>query len=144
MQRIAFFSLLALVPIAVTSPPSWGGDEAESDHSAVEALLQQQLDAYNARDLDAFLAPYSESVEVYTFPGERMLSGKREMRNRYETWFEQNPLLHCELVNRMVVGNIAVDHERVTGLEGERGWEGLAVYQVENGKIAKVYFASGD
>jgi len=30
-----------------------------------EQLAQAQLDAYNARDIEAFLIPYSDSVELY-------------------------------------------------------------------------------
>src|SRR6185312_11711188 len=41
-----------------------------------EMLAQQQLNAYNAHDLDAFLAPYADDVEIYTFPNKLDTKGK--------------------------------------------------------------------
>jgi hypothetical protein len=54
--------------------------------------------------------------------------------------FERTPDLHCELVNRIVLGNTVIDQERVTGFPGGNVIEAVAIYKVENGKIAKVYF----
>jgi hypothetical protein len=45
-----------------------------------EYLVQQQLNAYNAHDLDAFLEPYAEDVELYEFPGKLIMKGKDNMR----------------------------------------------------------------
>jgi predicted amidohydrolase YtcJ len=36
--------------------------------NTAEQLVQQQLNAYNAHDLDAFLEPYADNVELYDFP----------------------------------------------------------------------------
>ena len=33
-------------------------------------LVQQQLNAYNERNIDAFVAPYSDDAELYQFPGQ--------------------------------------------------------------------------
>ncbi len=54
--------------------------------------------------------------------------------------FQQFPDLHCELVNRMVLGNTVIDQERITGLPGADYLEAIAVYKIEDNKIAKVYF----
>lgn len=35
---------------------------------SAEQLAQAQLNAYNARNIEAFLAPYAEDVAVYRFP----------------------------------------------------------------------------
>jgi imidazolonepropionase-like amidohydrolase len=104
-----------------------------------EGLVQQQLNAYNARNIDAFLAPYSDSVVIYDMSGEEMLRGKTMMLQSYSQLFKNVPELHCKLVNRMVVGNTIVDQEKVTGFN-EKPLEAIAVYKVENGKIVKVYF----
>lgn len=105
-----------------------------------EALAQRQLNAYNARDIEAFLEPYSEDVEIYNFPNELIHKGKEEMRLRYTSLFESVPDLHCELVNRIVLGNMVMDQERVSGFPNGRIIKAVAIYKVENGKINKVYF----
>lgn len=104
-----------------------------------ELLVQQQLVAYNARDIDGFLLPYSDSVELYAYPGKLMGKGKEEMRKSYAGMFQQVKQLHCELVNRMVLGNVVIDHESVSGF-GPKPVRAIAIYTIVNGKIQKVEF----
>jgi imidazolonepropionase-like amidohydrolase len=104
------------------------------------ALAQRQLNAYNARDIDAFLEPYADDVELYNLPDQLISKGKETMRKRYADMFANTPLLHCELVNRIVVNNTVIDHERVTFAADRAPAQAIAIYKVENGKIRKVYF----
>ncbi len=104
-----------------------------------EMLAQQQLNAYNLRDIDAFLEPYSDSVELYNFSGKLMMKGKEAMRRTYSDMFKNTPDLHCKLVNRIVEGNTVIDHESVTGW-GDKPTTAVAIYTVANGKIVKVHF----
>lgn len=103
-----------------------------------EMLAQQQLNAYNAHDLEAFLAPYSDSVELYTFPNKLELKGKANMRKAYQ-FVTTTPKLYCRLVNRIVEGNMVIDQEEVAGF-GSKPLTAVAIYIIERGKIAKVYF----
>lgn len=102
------------------------------------ALVQRQLNAYNARDIEAFLEPYADDVELYDFPGKLIVKGKDNMRKSY-AFFNNVPALHCEIKKRIIQGNIVIDHESVTGF-GPKPVEGIAIYQVEGNKIKKVYF----
>ena len=97
-----------------------------------EAIVQKQLEAYNAHDLEAFAATYA-------------VRGIAQLRERYAPAFA-DATLHAEIVNRMVVGNTVVDHERVRRRfpEGPGTLEAIAIYMVENGKIAKVWFRRGE
>jgi len=103
-----------------------------------EDLAQRQLNAYNFRNIDAFLEPYAEDVEIYQYPDKLLYKGKDIMRDGYAKMFENTPNLHCELLGRMVQGNIVIDQERVKF--GNNIVEAVAIYHVENGKINKVYF----
>lgn len=105
-----------------------------------ESLVQQQLDGYNARDIEGFLEPYAEDVEIFNFPDQPSGKGKANIRPRYERMFEQTPALHCELVNRMVLGNTVIDQEKVTGFPDGNILEAIAIYKIRNNKIAQVYF----
>jgi hypothetical protein len=102
------------------------------------ALVQRQLNAYNARNLEAFLEPYAEDVELYTFPDKLLFKGKEAMRKDY-AFFKTVPDLHCEITERIVQGNTIIDKESVSGFGG-KAVEATAIYQIENNKIKKVYF----
>jgi hypothetical protein len=62
------------------------------------------------------------------------------MRKQYGSMFDQTKNLHCELVNRIVLGNTVIDHERVTYGPDRKPVQAVAIYIIENGKIRKVYF----
>jgi len=101
-------------------------------------LAQRQLNAYNFRNIDAFLEPYADDVEIYNYPDKLQFKGKETMRKEYSEMFEKIPNLHCELVERIVQGNIVIDKERVQF--GDTFVEAVAIYHIDNGKIKKVYF----
>lgn len=101
-------------------------------------LADQQLLAYNAHDLEAFLEPYAEDVELYNFPDKLEMKGKDQMRKAYG-FITKTPKLYCKLLNRIVQGNMVIDHEEVWGF-GDKPFYGVAIYEIKNGKIAKVYF----
>lgn len=102
------------------------------------ALVQRQLNGYNCRNIEAFLEPYADDVELYTYPSKLIVSGKENMRKVYARMFETTPNLHCELKGRFVQGNIVIDKERVQF--GDKIEEAVAIYHIENNKIKKVYF----
>lgn len=106
--------------------------------STPEDLADQQLAAYNAHDLEGFLAPYAEDVEIYTFPDKISIKGKADMRKKYQ-FLKTTPKLYCRLLNRIVQGNIVIDHEEVWG-KGDKPFYGIAIYEIKDNKISKVYF----
>jgi hypothetical protein len=103
-----------------------------------EIIVQKQLDAYNGRDIDAFMDTYTEDVQLFNFPMERRSQGQTEMRTGYAGYFETTPDLHCEIKNRIVIGNKVIDEEFITA--NGNNFSAVAIYEVENGKIAKVTF----
>jgi hypothetical protein len=62
MKRCASLIFL-LVSVLMMS-----GRAAAADSEAAESVVQAPLNAYNACDVDAFLATYSDEIEVYDFP----------------------------------------------------------------------------
>jgi hypothetical protein len=105
-----------------------------------EALVQAQLDAYNAHDLQAFVACYSDDIKIYRPPAtEPALAGKAAFADFYATQRFNLPGLQAQVLNRMVLGNKVIDHERITGL-GDAPLEAAAVYEVTGGMISTVWF----
>ncbi len=113
-------------------------DPASFVEATPAMLAQQQLNAYNAHDLEAFLAPYADDVEIYLFPDKLQMKGKSAMRSAYQ-FITKTPGMYCRLVNRMVEGNMVFDQEEVWGF-GDKPVFAVAMYVIEDGKIRKVYF----
>ncbi len=103
-----------------------------------EAVVQSQLEAYNARDIEAFMALYSDEVELFNFPDKSFQKDKSKMRVGYQEYFESTPNLHCEIKNRIVIGNKVIDEEFITA--NKTTFSAVAIYEVENGKIVNVTF----
>lgn len=107
---------------------------------APEAVVARQLEAYNRHDLDGFLACYAEGVRLFRLPSvEPWLEGRAQVAAFYGDHRFNVANLRAEILNRMVLGNLVVDHERVHGL-GPEPTEVVAVYEVANGLIERVWF----
>ena len=99
-------------------------------------IVQRQLDAYNARDVDALLATYAPDARQFAHPATLLASGAADMRERMAQRFAE-PNLHARLLQRVVMGNIVIDHEEVTRTfaEGAGRVDMVAIYEVVDGKI---------
>jgi hypothetical protein len=106
--------------------------------------VRRQLDAYNARDIDAFMAWWADDCTYYEFPDRLLAQGTAAIRARHVTRFAE-PNLFGTLITRIVVGNLVVDQEVVTRSfpEGPGEIDVVAMYEVANGKIAKAWFKMG-
>lgn len=104
--------------------------------------VQRQLEAYNAHNLERFVAEYADDVRVFRPPAiEPILSGKAAFAAHYAANRFNLPKLHAEIVSRIVSGNKVVDHERISGLE-ELTVEAIVVYEVIDNRIGTVWFFS--
>ena len=101
-------------------------------------VVQKQLDAYNNRDIEAFVETYADDVKVYDFPNQLRYQGKKELKRRYAAFFANTPDLNCTILKRIENGNKVIDEELVT-ING-RKVNGVAIYEVKNGKIVAVTF----
>jgi len=110
-----------------------------ADATAAE-LAQAQLDAYNAQDLDAYCAFFTDDVVVADLNGAVTNQGIEAYRERYRGAFAQFPQNKAELLARIVVGNTVIDHEKVIrGPDGPE-FEVAAIYTIRDGQIARVDF----
>lgn len=104
--------------------------------------VKKQLNAYNDRDIDAFLDCYSNDVEIYEFPNKLINKGKEELKEVYIDFFNRaGKKLHCKIEDRLIYGNYVFDKESlVTGIPGREQFSGQAIYEVKDNKINKVWF----
>lgn len=112
--------------------------------SDTELPVQKQLEAYNARDIEAFMAWWADDCQYFAFPSTLLASSAAEIRERHVERFKE-PDLYGRLLTRIVVGNIVIDHETVTRNfpEGKGEVDVACIYEIENGKIAKAWFKMG-
>lgn len=101
-----------------------------------EEIVDAQVDAYLDRDLDAFMAFYSEDAVVAHYRGDLIATGHEEMRELYAPSFE-NQDIQLEIANRMVLGNIVIDHEQLRRSPDADPFEAIVIYMVEDGLITK-------
>lgn len=115
-----------------------------SERTEAESVVQRQLDAYNARDLEALLKVYADDAQVFEHPSKLLGEGSAQLRERFTARF-QEPNLHATLLKRMVMDNIVIDHEMVarTFPEGVGSIELIMIYEVRNGRIAKAWSIPG-
>ncbi|HEX3487620.1 MAG TPA: nuclear transport factor 2 family protein [Micropepsaceae bacterium] len=109
--------------------------------SAAVSLIQRQLDAYNAQDLDAYVACYAPDVVIAGLNGAITERGRESLRARYAKAFATFPENKARLVNRMAVGNTVIDHEDVSRGPGKEQFEIIAIYTIKDDLIARVDFA---
>ena len=112
------------------------------------AVVQAQLDAYNAKDLDRLLATYAADAdadaEQFTLHRELLAKGHDELRARCAASFVE-PDLHARLLSRTVVGTVVVDVKGITRNfpEGLGSVEMLCINEVADGLIHKASFVLG-
>ena len=110
-----------------------------------QSVVQSQLDAYNAHDIDALMATYADEIQHFEFPATLVASGAAQVRERLAGRL-QEPNLHARLLGRTAMGDLVIDHEIVTRdfPEGPGTVELIAMYEVQGEKIVRAWFKFGD
>lgn len=103
-------------------------------------IVQKQMDAYNQRDVEAFVAMYSADIKVYNFPDELVFEGKEKMRERYSNSFSSTPDLHSTLISRSILGNTVIDQEYIIVDNTKPAIEMIVIYKIQGQEIIEMYW----
>ena len=104
------------------------------------ATVQKQIEAFNAHDLEGFLALFSDDLEVAEVPaGAAAPTGKARLRELYAERFKANPDLHASAEAQMLSGAFVIQKEKIKGRAGKESLEGITIYQVKAGKIIRMW-----
>ena len=103
-------------------------------------IVQGQLDAYNAQDLDAFCGFYADDAVLGTYGGDLVTVGVGAIRERHAKLFAEFPQNQAELLYRIAVGDHVIDHEQVLRAPEGDSFQVAPVYTIAGGKIARVDF----
>lgn len=102
-------------------------------------VVQRQLEAYNAHNLEAFAACYAEDIQMFRMPStEPMINGKAALKEFYGANRFMSPSLCAEILNRIVIGNKVIDHELVTGAQKDP-FEVVVIYEVQEELIKRAW-----
>ena len=118
-------------PTTITLPPAPPGSPA--------AIVDAQMAAYNSGDVEAFAAFYADDVEFFDLgPGNpTMMQGKAALIKRYRPAMEKHRP-RARLLNRIVDGRFVINREQIVA--GANNNSGAAIYEIVDGKIARVWF----
>lgn len=102
-------------------------------------VAQDQLEAYNNKDIEAFMKVFSSDIELWTL-GDSIPSvqGFESVKKVYKNLFEKSPNLHSEVINRTIIGNKVIDYEIITGRSGSKSGTPfylVMIYEIRDGKI---------
>lgn len=93
------------------------------------ALVQRQVDAFNAGDLEGFLATYHSDARIEgVAPGEPLV-GQAAIRRFYAPRLTRG--LHCDVLEQAELGLWVIAHERVGDAET------LAVFEIPDDTISR-------
>ena len=109
--------------------------------SMASDVVDAQIEAYQARDVQRFLSCYADDASAVLFDGTPIFADKQVMREQYGKLFADSPGLRLTIANRMTAGAFVVDQEEISGFRfGDMPTEitALSVYQVTDGKISKL------
>ncbi len=119
----------------------------QAQNNNPEQVVQAQLEAYNARDIDAFIATFDATASLWNFgETEPIAAGSDALRAIYQRVFEQSPNLHSTVINRTVIGSKVIDYEVIVGRSSSDNspLHLVMIYEVRNGKIVKAVALRND
>ena len=90
-SRRAATVALAIILSGSLPGPVRGQESTGLAVSGPEQVVQEQVEAYNRHDIEAFLKTCSAEVKVFDFPDKLRFSGLEAMRERYGKLFKSEP-----------------------------------------------------
>ena len=110
------------------------------ERTAIDVVARRAA-AYNAHDIEAFLATYDENVRVYEYPDKFLGEGKDRMRGIFGPQFAENDgsiIVHT----RHALENVVLSDETVTFFGNTE--HNIGVYTIRGGLIVEVRIIEPD
>lgn len=110
-----------------------------SDLTPLE-VVNSRMAAYNDHDLEAFLAVYSPTVDLYEFPDQLLGSGHDHLRMIFDPLFAA-AVVHVDARHQAGAGSFIVNEELVTYEDRTQPY--ISIYEVSDGLIQSARFIRG-
>lgn len=101
------------------------------------AVVNKRMDAYNQHDLKAFLAMYSDTVQVYTYPDKQLAGGKVHLQSIFEPMFKEGNVA-VKIHQQIEKDSYVINHETV--IHADKKTDYVSIYKVVDGLITEVRF----
>ena len=104
-----------------------------------EQIIDLQLKFYDACNMEGFLSTYSPDIIIYKHGDSNpWMTGHDAMRMGYTQLFTHTGL-HAKIIKRMTLGNYVIDQEEVTWDNQDEILRAIAIYEVQNNLIQRVW-----
>ena len=104
-------------------------------------ITELQLDAYNEKNLDAFLNYYSDDYKAYMLEtGQLITENKDHLHKIMSGMFETNKFAHSKVIESMKQGDLYVNREESVGHIPDKIITSITIYEVKDGKITQMWF----
>lgn len=112
--------------------------------SANLALVQRQMDAYNAHDAQAYTACFTPDAQFIRHPGITALSGRDEIYKSFAKFFREHKDAKVRVLYRAELGpSTVIEHQETVGAD-KNPLPGLIIYKVQNGLIAAAWIVPAE
>lgn len=101
------------------------------------AVVNKRMDAYNQHDLKAFLAMYSDTVKVYTYPDKQLAGGKEHLQSIFEPMFKEGNVA-VKIHQQIEKDSYVINQETV--IYADKKTDYVSIYKVVDGLITEVRF----
>lgn len=111
-----------------------------SDSNVNSKIVDRQLQAFNDKDLDAFLDCYSDDVICRMLESEKILTeGKEQLKDTMKSSFESKLDAKSILISRINHNDLVIDHEKLENYLEGKVIKTVAIYEVKDGKISNLW-----
>ena len=143
MRSLMLCVLLGVGSVAGCSSvrtPDVGREQFDVPTSEASRVVERQVGAYNRRDLEGFIALFAPNARLYAFPDKLMFEGHEALRAVYGKLFSEAVGLNARVTSRLVQGRFVIDQEITSGMPGKPAVAGVAIYEVTDGRVSRVWF----
>ena len=110
-----------------------------------EVVVQASIDAYNAHDLDGYMACFIPAATFGQLGGRILLDSREAMRGFYGQFFAERPTVHCTIRSRSTMGPFVIDLQEIGSPElageAQAPMQAMVISEVREGRIAKIWYA---
>lgn len=135
LRSVASALALAMLSACASAPASPPPLIASVEDQAALDVVNRRIAAYNAHDIEAFLATYDENVRIVVYPERVLGEGRERMRRIFAPQFAKGEGSIVVLGQHVLDGRVVSDEDIRIGARDDRN---IAIYTIRNGLIAEV------
>jgi hypothetical protein len=103
--------------------------------------VDKQLEAFDEKDLEAFLECYSDDIKAYMLESNELMSdGKDQLKKSMEESFKSKPNAKTIVAERITQNNLVIDLEEIIDYIEGKIVKSVAIYEIKDEKISKIWF----